>query len=258
MQLTISPTEDFFMQGKLMVRLWRGTDGYGVPVAALVTAVCAEAERWDNTDELISIPQPAADEATRWAEKILTGAVQAESTPPPVAEKTPDKTWYLCMRAGNLEGVLLQGSEQECLALAKTMIGQPVVSKTASGWEQADCIEEAWVTDIPPPAGADRFFAGSQVTPELEGGASSLECTQVMMMLFAEAVELLQSRQALGRRRAEVEALGHRLFGLGGMDAMMLVEQTVRRMYPHGQGGETGWHPRELSVCWSGVGTWRD
>lgn len=255
MKLTIEPTEHFFEQDGAVLRVWTGADEHGAPVSALVSGVRAEHDDACWGSELISIPPPSTEDACRWAQKILDEAGAADSKITPAEGETPDDIWYLCMRTGELEGTVYQGDRASCVALAENMVGQPVVTETTNGLRHLASIERAWVTQTPV---AGQFKIGTAITPEMEGTATDLECTQTMMMLFAETMELLQSREALGRRRAEVEALGHRLHGMGGMDAMRLIEDTVRRMYPHGQGGPCGWHPRELSVCWNGIGAWMD
>jgi hypothetical protein len=77
MQITISPTEDFFMFDDVMVRMWRGATDGGAPIFALVAGVVAAGEPVEGL-RLVSIPPPDQEAAGRWAHKILSGAPWAE------------------------------------------------------------------------------------------------------------------------------------------------------------------------------------
>jgi hypothetical protein len=71
--LTLKPTQEFFMAGDVMVRMWQGKSDRGENVVALITAV-AFAGKTDLptfTEDLVSIPAPDAEDARRWAEKIM-------------------------------------------------------------------------------------------------------------------------------------------------------------------------------------------
>jgi len=74
MQLTIEPTEHFFMAGDVMVRMWQGSDHTGAPVVALVTAIAytGQAQAVVEAEGLVSIPPPTPEDARRWAEKVLS------------------------------------------------------------------------------------------------------------------------------------------------------------------------------------------
>jgi hypothetical protein len=72
MKITIEPTEQCFMAGDVMVRMWRGVDDNGTPLAALVTAISFfETPKDDATSGLISIPPPTNEDALRWADLII-------------------------------------------------------------------------------------------------------------------------------------------------------------------------------------------
>lgn len=77
MKLTIEPTEQFFMCGDVMVRLWQGVDDTGQPLVALVTAVVFTGQVPEAVAGLVSIPPPDADAARRWAEQIIGQADRA-------------------------------------------------------------------------------------------------------------------------------------------------------------------------------------
>lgn len=72
MKITIEPTEEFFMAGDVMVRMWQGTDDQGQPLLALVTAIAFTGQAEPFTEGLVSIPPPDAEAAQRWAEKIMS------------------------------------------------------------------------------------------------------------------------------------------------------------------------------------------
>jgi hypothetical protein len=73
MQITISPTPEFFMAGDVMVRMWTGTDQNGNHLVALVTAVGFSGQAEDIAEGLVSIPPPDEAEARRWAEEVMSG-----------------------------------------------------------------------------------------------------------------------------------------------------------------------------------------
>jgi hypothetical protein len=66
--LTLSPTEQFFMAGDVMVRLWQGTDQNNLPVIALIAGVMAPEHAAAGLTE---IPPPTPQEQQEWARKIL-------------------------------------------------------------------------------------------------------------------------------------------------------------------------------------------
>jgi hypothetical protein len=76
-KLTIEPTQEFFMDGEVMVRMWQGTathdDGSQEPVVALVACVAFTGQAAAAAEGLVSIPSPYPEEAKRWAERVLNG-----------------------------------------------------------------------------------------------------------------------------------------------------------------------------------------
>lgn len=70
MQITIRPTEHFFMAGDAMVRLWRGTTNTGAPIVALVAGVASG----EDLPGLQSIPPPDQAAAETWAAEIFKRA----------------------------------------------------------------------------------------------------------------------------------------------------------------------------------------
>lgn len=75
MKVTIEPTEEFFMAGDVMVRMWHGTTADGEPVVAFVAGVMlmSDASAVAESLGLVSIPPPDEDAARRWAEKVASG-----------------------------------------------------------------------------------------------------------------------------------------------------------------------------------------
>jgi hypothetical protein len=71
MKLTIEPTPHFFMAGEVMVRMWQGIDQNGADVVALVSAVAFTGQAEAFAEGLVPIPPPDAEDAQRWAEKIM-------------------------------------------------------------------------------------------------------------------------------------------------------------------------------------------
>jgi hypothetical protein len=80
MQLRLEPTEQFFMAGDVMVRLWIGTaireNGHVEPVAALVTAVAFTGQSHALAEGLVSIPPPTDADAQRWARTVLERGIE--------------------------------------------------------------------------------------------------------------------------------------------------------------------------------------
>jgi hypothetical protein len=72
MKLTLEPTEEFFMAGDVMVRMWHGSDDNGQPVVALITAVAFTGQAEVAAENLVSIPPPTPEDAQRWARIIMT------------------------------------------------------------------------------------------------------------------------------------------------------------------------------------------
>jgi hypothetical protein len=73
MQITIKPTQAFFMAGDVMVRAWTGTDDSGHAVTALVSMVSFGADV--DIPGLLSIPPPDRQQAEEWAAKIQRGEI---------------------------------------------------------------------------------------------------------------------------------------------------------------------------------------
>ncbi len=71
MRLTIQPTEHFFLEGDVTVRLWMGHDAAGQPCIALVTAVGLTGQETALSESLVPIPPPTPEDARRWAESIM-------------------------------------------------------------------------------------------------------------------------------------------------------------------------------------------
>ena len=74
MKLTIEPTPHFFMVDQVMVRMWQGTTDSGSEIVALVTAVASRGEVPELATQLVSIPPPDAEAASRWAAEITRQA----------------------------------------------------------------------------------------------------------------------------------------------------------------------------------------
>jgi hypothetical protein len=76
MQLRLEPTEQFFMAGDVMVRMWNGTaicaDGHVEPVSVLIASVAFI----DASVGLVSIPPPTDADAERWARTVLERGVE--------------------------------------------------------------------------------------------------------------------------------------------------------------------------------------
>jgi hypothetical protein len=73
MQITIKPTEKFFLLGDVMVRAWTGTTDAGEAVVALVSAVQIATDV--DIPGLVSIPPPDRKQAEEWAAKIQRGEI---------------------------------------------------------------------------------------------------------------------------------------------------------------------------------------
>lgn len=73
MQLTIEPTEYFFMAGEVMVRMWTGTDMDGRQVVALVAGfgLADGSPRGPILPGMVPIPPPGPEDAQRWARQIM-------------------------------------------------------------------------------------------------------------------------------------------------------------------------------------------
>jgi hypothetical protein len=72
MQLTLEPTEQFFLAGEVMVRAWAGSDDRGQRVVALIAGVALATRPGDVTIGLVEIPPPTVEEARRWAQEVFT------------------------------------------------------------------------------------------------------------------------------------------------------------------------------------------
>lgn len=73
MKITIEPTDQFFMAGDVMVRMWQGTTEARVPVVAFVSLVTFPDQAEVVSEQLVSIPPPDDAAAERWAKTILSG-----------------------------------------------------------------------------------------------------------------------------------------------------------------------------------------
>jgi hypothetical protein len=71
MELTIKPTEQFFMAGDVMVRMWQGTNQDGTPVVAFVSLVTFPGQAEAASENLVPIPLPDAADAQRWAHVVM-------------------------------------------------------------------------------------------------------------------------------------------------------------------------------------------
>jgi hypothetical protein len=69
--MTLEPTEQFFMLGEVMVRVWQGKEDGGGRLIALVAAIAVEQ---DTIPGLTPIPAPGPREAEHWARTILDKA----------------------------------------------------------------------------------------------------------------------------------------------------------------------------------------
>lgn len=82
MQLTIKPTEHFFMAGDVMVRMWRGTarhpDGAEEPCIALVAVVALTGDAQTIAAGLVSIPPPDGEQARDWARDVLSRSYEED------------------------------------------------------------------------------------------------------------------------------------------------------------------------------------
>ena len=78
MKLTIEPTPHFFMLDQVMVRMWQGTTESGAEIVALVTAVASKTDAPELASQLVSIPPPDAEAASRWAAEIERKASNAK------------------------------------------------------------------------------------------------------------------------------------------------------------------------------------
>lgn len=70
MKLTLEPTEQFFVAGDVMVRMWQGKTDTGADVVALVTAVVFAGQAEVAAEGLVPIPPPTPDDALRWADEV--------------------------------------------------------------------------------------------------------------------------------------------------------------------------------------------
>jgi hypothetical protein len=75
MKITVEPTEEFFMAGDVMVRMWQGVaehaDGQTACVA-LITAISLTGQAEAIAEGLVSIPAPTEADARRWAAEVLS------------------------------------------------------------------------------------------------------------------------------------------------------------------------------------------
>jgi hypothetical protein len=73
MRLILDPTEDFFMAGDVMVRMWTGTDDEGRPVVALVAGfgLADGSARAPLLPGMVPLPPPGPEDAQRWARQIM-------------------------------------------------------------------------------------------------------------------------------------------------------------------------------------------
>lgn len=74
MKLCLEPTEEFFMAGDVMIRLWQGVNANGAPVVALIAGVALIGQAEAIAETLTSIPPPTPEEALQWARTIITKA----------------------------------------------------------------------------------------------------------------------------------------------------------------------------------------
>ena len=78
MKITVEPTEEFFIAGEVMCRMWQGTaehpDGRTEPCIALISMVslCGQADAAVDGLGLVSIPAPTEEDARRWAAEVLS------------------------------------------------------------------------------------------------------------------------------------------------------------------------------------------
>jgi hypothetical protein len=72
MKLTLEPTEQFFMAGGVMMRLWQGANEQGEPVVAFIAMVAVTEGQDHVPDGLVSIPAPTGEDARRWAAEVLS------------------------------------------------------------------------------------------------------------------------------------------------------------------------------------------
>lgn len=68
---------------------------------------------------------------------------------------------------------------------------------------------------------------------------------------------LARSGGLLGANKPQTRAIGERANARGGLTEMQRVAMLLRSGYPHGEGGEDGWHPGELECAWDKIGLWR-
>lgn len=68
------PTEEFFMCGDVMVRMWQGNTEAGQPVVVLVAGVSGGDQGFELAQTLVSIPPPDEKAAKRWAEEVFRRA----------------------------------------------------------------------------------------------------------------------------------------------------------------------------------------
>jgi hypothetical protein len=75
MKITVEPTEEFFMAGDVMVRMWQGVAeeaGGKTPCIALITAVGFPGQAEAAAEGLVSIPPPTEADARRWAAEVMS------------------------------------------------------------------------------------------------------------------------------------------------------------------------------------------
>lgn len=71
MKLILEPTDEFFMAGDVMVRMWQGHTEENDPVVALIAAVVCTGQAEAAAEGLVSIPPPTREDAERWARSVL-------------------------------------------------------------------------------------------------------------------------------------------------------------------------------------------
>jgi hypothetical protein len=76
MKITVEPTEEFFMAGDVMCRMWQGTadhgDGRTEPCVALISMVSLRGQAEAAAEGLVSIPPPTEEDARRWAAEVMS------------------------------------------------------------------------------------------------------------------------------------------------------------------------------------------
>jgi hypothetical protein len=76
MKITVEPTEEFFMAGDVMCRMWQGSvehdDGSTGACVALISMLTFPGQAEDSAEGLVSIPPPTEEAARRWAAEVLS------------------------------------------------------------------------------------------------------------------------------------------------------------------------------------------